>query len=219
MGFGASNIGANIGRGVLHTPSLGLGQTRPPWDLGKRALRDWANTFDGGFIMGNYDPERHHRRSIRLKGYNYAQGGAYFLTLCTWNREHLFGQIIEGQTQLNEYGLLLETEWLNTPKMRIGVELDAYVIMPNHFHAILVMPEVTINPQTNQKSPSALGRLVGGFKAAVTKQVNLKRGAEGVPVWQRNYHEHIIRNEKDLERIREYIFNNPSNWPDDPENV
>ena len=194
-----------------------------------------------------YDPEIHHRRSIRLKGYDYSQAGAYFITICTHNRECLFGEIIDGQMHLNEIGKIVESEWLKTAEIRDEVELDAFTVMPNHVHGIIVItgnsspsepvgahgraPNVDMmaddlgvaavradgHPPL-RRQPKSIGSIMAGFKSTVTKQINEIRQTPGAPVWQRNYYEHIIRHEKALQRIQRYIIENPQQWVYDQEN-
>ena len=190
-----------------------------------------------------YNPNIHNRRSIRLKGYDYSQAGLYFITICCCNHVCLFGDVVNGEMVLNEYGTIACNEWLNTPNIRKNVELDVFVIMPNHLHGIIILngrgelhsPDnviteniitdnvITENIITDNKSgecnsplhgPSNnIGAIVRGYKSSVTKQLNLLN--IGCTVWQRNYHEHIIRNEKSYQTIAGYIVNNPSEWNDD----
>jgi putative transposase len=175
-----------------------------------------------------YDPNKHHQRSIRLQGYDYSRQGAYFVTLCTTNRECLFGEIVDGKLMLNEYGQIVNEEWLNTALVRPSVELDEYVVMPNHLHGIIVLTDTDRVGATRRVAPSAyppkgpitgsIGAIIAQFKAVSTKRINRLRSVRGVRVWQRNYFEHIIRNERSLNQIREYIQNNPLLWADDLEN-
>jgi putative transposase len=183
----------------------------------------------------NYNPEKHHRRSIRLPGYNYSQAGYYFVTICCYKRQCLFGEIVDGVMQLNQYGeIVAETyQWLS--QRYPYLILDEWIIMPNHFHGIMVLTNnsrsdsrtaptksrkdiilteqnLPINPELKRK---ILGRLIGALKTVSTKQINLIRNTPGTPVWQRNYYEHIIRNEKALNNIRQYIINNPLSWQKD----
>lgn len=163
------------------------------------------------------------RRSIRLPHYDYARCGAYFVTICVHNRIALFGRIVGSDVCLNEFGQLVCSEWQRTPVVRPNVELDEHVIMPNHLHGIVkimqpgrgVLPYAHCGPGSPSQS---LGAIVRGFKAATTKYINEIRQTPGARVWQRNYYEHVIRNEKELERIREYIANNPAQWALDREN-
>ena len=192
-----------------------------------------------------YNPEIHHRRSIRLRNYNYSQNGAYFVTLITKNRENLFGEIKNGEMILNDIGRVVEDEWLMSQKIRKEIELDEYCIMPNHFHAIVsivgangvcpdsegvcpdsegvcpdsegVCPDSEGECHSPLRKSKSLSSLMAGFKSSVTKRINIVRDMNGLPVWQRNYYEHIVRNESDLRNIRQYIIQNPLNWENDDE--
>jgi putative transposase len=173
-----------------------------------------------------YIPQKHHRHSVRLKGYNYTKPGAYFLTICTYNRECLFGDIADGKMILNAFGKIAEAEWLRSPEIRSYVELDEYSIMPNHVHGIIMVHEnvgatrrVAPTDKPHGPKPGSVGAIVGQFKSVVIKQINRSRGTPSAPVWQRNYHEHIIRDEMELNRIREYIRQNPLKWAEDRENL
>lgn len=183
--------------------------------------------------------KKRNRRSIRLRDYDYSSPGEYFITICTQNRECLFGEVVDGEMVLNEFGKIAHDEWLQTEKLRNNVELDVFVIMPNHMHAIFGItaaikkfrqPTVGAYRHTplhetdsKFKSPSkTVGAIVRGYKSTVTKQINQFRKTPGQRVWQRNYYEHIIRNKKSLNRIRKYILNNPALWVDDenhPDNI
>lgn len=167
------------------------------------------------------------RRSIRLRGYDYSQDGAYFITICTYGRECLFGSITEGELSLNEYGLAVRAEWMKTSQVRTNLETDVFVVMPNHFHAVLFIGKTTGTARrAATDTREAFGRprsdslptVVRSFKAAVTKLVNDLRGTPGMPVWQRNYYEHVVRGEADLEIIRDYVTGNPGKWSLDAEN-
>ena len=174
-----------------------------------------------------YIPDIHHRRSIRLTGYDYASTGAYFVTICTHNRECLFGEITDGAMCTNSLGQIVSSEWLLTDALRREITLDAYVVMPNHFHAIVVTTAPTGRSSGHpasggahsraplQRRPRSLASLMAGFKASVTTRINAVRESPGTPVWQRNYYEHVIRSETDLVRLREYIAANPARWPED----
>ena len=182
--------------------------------------------------MTHIIPANRHRKSIRLKGYDYSQPGAYFVTICTQDRECLFGEIEEGQVRLNRYGSIVEQEWLRTPSVRPQVELDTYVIMPNHVHGIIIIHQSKriglpivgatrrVAPTQRPTGPSSgsLGAIMAQFKSLVTKRSNELRNTPGTSVWQRNYHEHVIRNEDDFSRVREYIINNPTLWEGDGNN-
>ena len=189
-----------------------------------------------------YNPEKHHRRSIRLKNYDYASSGAYFVTIVTHGRQCLFGQIVDGQMRLNEWGAIAERCWMEIPQHYPYVILDAFVIMPNHVHGIIILNENNFNGSivgaigANNHSPfvgaknfsplqndrprgtsQTIGSIVRGFKIGVTKW--FRQHTDIYNVWQRNYYEHIIRNDMELQRIREYIVNNPTNWRNDENNL
>lgn len=168
-----------------------------------------------------FDPCVHKRRSIRLKGYDYRQPGAYFVTICTLNRDMLLREIAEdsqgaSQLLLNRHGRIATECWLWLAEQYPYVELDEWVVMPNHLHGILVLSDGRGGSRIAPTKP--LGRLIGAFKTVSTKQMNEMRSTPGAPVWQRNYYEHIIRDEADLDRIRRYIAENPFRWADDENN-
>ena len=170
-----------------------------------------------------YDPETHHRRSIRYEGFDYSQSGAYFVTVCAWNRECLFGQVAGTAVELTREGQIAQEEWLKTAQHRPHVRLDQYVVMPNHFHGIVILEgqEGTARrapTRFGEALPKSLPTLIGAFKSAAARRINLLRGTSGQPVWQRNYFEHIIRNDESLSQIRLYIANNPLHWDVDSEN-
>jgi putative transposase len=182
----------------------------------------------------NYDPNIHHRRSIRLEGYDYSQEGLYFVTICTEKRDCLFGDIFNGEMVLNEMGMIAYHEWLETPVIRKNVGLDVFVVMPNHIHGIIIIKEAGCggelnspfnNPMNNIEegvcntplhSPSqTIGSIVRGYKASVTGKINALKNTKGIVVWQSNYWEHIIRDEGSYSNISEYIINNAFNWNTD----
>ncbi len=198
-----------------------------------------------------YNPEKHHRRSIRLKGYDYSAAGAYFITLCTYQRQCLFGEIMDGAMHLSPYGKIVQEEWMQSSTIRQEIELDGWVIMPDHMHGIVMITHHDINvgahgrvpphvPQTPQqyeyvpppfapptfgpkpyaptphcvppRKPKSISSFMAGFKSAATKRINILRDTPRTPVWQRNYHERIIRDELALNNIRRYIQMNPLQW-------
>jgi putative transposase len=164
-----------------------------------------------------------HRRSLRLKDYNYANPGAYFVTICTKDRIPLLGDIIEGDMRLTDYGRIVDQEWKISAKIRREITLDTFVLMPNHIHGIILINESDVgatggSPVRSGPRQYSLASFLGGFKSATTKHINNLRQSPGTPVWQRNYYEHVIRNEQSLHRIREYIANNPARWDFDREN-
>jgi putative transposase len=168
-----------------------------------------------------YGPAQHHRRSIRLPAYDYAQAGAYFVTLVSHARECLFGQVIDGEMRLNALGEVVVEEWRRTGEIRREVEPDILVVMPNHIHGIVIVGahgRAPLHRAPLHRSPRSVGSFVAGFKSAVTKRINEMRGTPGLPLWQRNYYEHIIRNEEDLNHVRQYVVDNPARWEHDEEN-
>ena len=163
-----------------------------------------------------YRPDIKPHKSIRLKGYDYSRAGAYFVTICTHNKECLFGSVMDENMVLNDFGRMVDVEWLKTAEIRKNVVLDGYVIMPNHFHGIVLITEnnsgkarlatthgnVQIKMEFGKPQSGSLSVIVGSFKSAVARQINLTRNTPGKEVWQRNYYEHIIRNPDELNRIR-----------------
>ena len=170
-----------------------------------------------------YDPEIHHRRSIRLRGYDYSQPGKYFVTVCTQDKAAVFGEIVEGKMRRNEYGEIVAVCWGWLAKRYGSVELEEWVVMPNHLHGIIVIPgdgmESKLRGGSRTTPTKPLGRLIGAFKTVSAQRVNEMRNTPGAPLWQRNYYEHIIRNDDELSKIREYIATNPLRWAQDPENL
>lgn len=175
-----------------------------------------------------YNPDVHHRRSIRLKEYDYTQAGAYFVTIVTYQREPLFGEIVDGVMKLNPLGEIARQEWFKTAELRPYVELyeDEFVVMPNHAHGIIWNVGADGGAERRSARTSAadekphvdagsLGAIVRAYKSAVTYAINAARQSRGVTVWHRNYYEHIIRDDADLKRIRDYIANNPLRWTED----
>jgi putative transposase len=154
------------------------------------------------------------RLSIRLPTHNYSGSAAYLVTLCTYDQAHLFGKVIEGIVQLSPIGRIVYDCWLSTPVVRPGVALDSFVVMPNHMHAIIWMPRSgrPRSPCVLTRPPRSLGSLVAGYKAACTSRVRALIGSREIKVWQRNYHERVIRDPRALYRIRLYISANPLRW-------
>lgn len=203
-----------------------------------------------------YDPAKHHRRSIRLRGYDYAWAGTYFVTLCAQHRECLFGEVMGNKMRLNVAGQIVATIWQSIPRHFPGVTLEAWIIMPNHLHGIIVIgdqrrgeavaydspasttPRLAIaspnpphpapkkpeplptdaSPRQDGTQPGSLSAIVQNFKSVSTRKINRIRNTPGGPVWQRNYYEHILRDEAALNRIRQYIGDNPRQWAEDENN-
>ena len=167
------------------------------------------------------------RKSTRLPEYDYGQTGAYFLTICTYQRECLFGEIADGEMRLNACGNVVVEEWLRSSGVRVEIELDAFVVMPNHVHAIVIMHNdvgaTGRSPLGAARRPGgpakrSLGAFIAGFKSSVTSRINQLRSTQGARIWQRNYYEHVVRSPAEHDRIRRYIADNPRAWPDDEEN-
>jgi len=154
-----------------------------------------------------YNPNIHHRKSIRLKNYDYSKPGVYFITICTNNREQIFGEINYGEMNLNQYGIIIEQHLTNLQNHYSYIELDTFIIMPDHLHAIIKSNHL------DERRP--LSEIIRGFKSFSAQQINKMRQTNGMPFWQRNYYEHIIRNHNELNKIREYITNNPLGWDDE----
>lgn len=215
-----------------------------------------------------YDPDKHHRKSIRLKGYDYSRAGAYFVTICVQNRECLFGEIRNGKMLLNDFGKIIDHHWQKIPTHFENAALDEYVIMPNHFHGVLWLvgdgntanPENAItgitgitvgakhsgqplsseqndvagnasplqqrpNQRPNQRpdrptgtTPGSLSAVIQNFTSITSRKINQIRKTPGKKLWQRNFHDRIIRNDRELFNIRQYIIDNPLKWEVDNEN-
>jgi REP element-mobilizing transposase RayT len=175
-----------------------------------------------------YDPQKHHRRSIRLKGYDYTQAGAYFVTICAYQRLHVFGEVINGEMVLNETGKIARDEWFKTAELRPYVELfeDEFVVMPNHGHGIIWIvgarrrrTPTDVVEKFGKPVKGSIPTIVRAYKSAVTYAVNGAQNMRGAVLWQHNYYEHIIRNDRELNNIRWYIVNNPLNWQLDRDNL
>ena len=183
-----------------------------------------------------------HRQSTRLKEFDYAQAGAYFITIVTHKRECFFGEVIGDRIVLSTYGKIAFTEWFKSSGIRQEIQLhdDEFVIMPNHVHGIVwfisenKIPNLENKPslgvrahgraplQANhnalRRQPRSLSSFISGYKASVTKKINKLRDTPGSAVWMRNYHDRIIRNDGELRALREYIRDNPLRWELDREN-
>jgi REP element-mobilizing transposase RayT len=159
-----------------------------------------------------YDRNKHHRRSLRLKGYDYSQAGAYFVTICTEDRQCLFGDVADGHMELNEAGQAVQETWKDLTVRFPSVVLDTFVAMPNHIHGIITMV------QGAATSAPPLGDIMRAFKSVSAIQVNRLLLRSGQPLWQRNYYERILRTEEDLNCTRQYILDNPAKWSEDADN-
>jgi putative transposase len=189
-----------------------------------------------------YDLQKHHRHSIRLKEYDYTQPGAYFITICAYQRMHIFGEVVNGEMVLNETGKIARAEWFKTAELRPYVKLheDEFMVMPNHAHGIIWIVDKAGVPcrhipdwagqragQRPVPTTESFGKPVRGsiptivraYKSAVTYVVNNTQNMRGAVLWQKNYYEHIIRNDRELNNIGWYIVNNPYNWLLDRDNL
>ena len=182
------------------------------------------------------------RKSPRLQGYDYASEGAYFVTICTQNRAHLFGDVVDGEMMLNTLGCIVETCWDDLPNHYHNIQLDAFVVMPNHIHGIIFIsnhdvgggfkPALT-KPSPTKPSPAkpaltkpiptkpslttptkrhGLTEIVRGLKTFSARKINQVRDTPGTSVWQRSFHDHIIHDPHGLNKIRAYIATNPAHW-------
>lgn len=179
-----------------------------------------------------YNPDIHHRRSIRLKGFDYSSANAYYVTLCVEGRECLFGEILAGDMRVNYAGRLIAEVWQGLPERFPHVTTDEFVVMPNHFHGIIIINDVVGAPlaapgfNSDRKangmgaasSAPTLGTILRAFKSISAIGVNRLMQRRERPLWQRNYFERIIRNDKEMTVAREYIRRNPVQWDQDKEN-
>ncbi|MGB3974872.1 MAG: transposase [bacterium] len=181
------------------------------------------------------------RRLLRLRTYDYSAPGAYFITVCVQNRECMFGEIVDGSMNLNHAGLIVQETWNALPEHYPHAQLDAFIIMPNHLHGIIILNSkdedsgnvskvnfvnnssaphfrrggFQTRPSPDVKPQHGLSEIVRALKTFSSRRINAYRQSPGARLWQRGYYEHIIRNETDLIQIRDYILNNPSRWETD----
>ncbi|MFK5925447.1 MAG: transposase [Desulfuromusa sp.] len=188
-----------------------------------------------------FDPDIHQRRSIRLSGYDYTSAGFYFITVCVGHRECLLGEIVDGEVVLNAAGRMVERIWQELPDNYPGIGVDIHVVMPNHFHGIIILhPPVSCvgaGPRACPDSHGSQGEghpqggaptlslpdVVHRFKSMTTARYRQGVNHHNWPpfpgkLWQRNYYDRIIRNENELHNIRQYIYDNPMQWETDEEN-
>jgi len=177
-----------------------------------------------------FDPQKHHRQSIRLKGYDYTQPGMYFVTFCVRERVCELGEIRDGEMMFSLLGRVIFDFWGQVPVHFPGVEVDTFVVMPNHVHAIITIIDRRGDVSSPKNLPLAqggetpplqgatLGKIVAYYKYQTTVQINALRDNISTPFWQRGYYEHIVRNERELQNIRKYIRENPLKWEFDRDN-
>jgi len=175
------------------------------------------------------DQPTYHRRSIRLDGFDYSQNGAYFVTLVTFQRQCLLGKVLDGQMVLSSIGKIVREEWFSSANIRKEIHLDAedFIVMPNHIHGVVQFVGAQgLRPISNsggrrpplQRKPQSLSSFIAGFKSSTTRRVIAFDETIAGSIWQRNYYEHIIRDEREWARIRAYLEANPANWARDEEN-
>ena len=174
-------------------------------------------------MADDQDTTKRTRRSIRLKEYDYSRPGLYFVTIVTHQRRCLFGEVVGGKVQLNSVGTIVSEIWSDLPNRFPNVSVDMFVVMPNHIHVILNVGAQFIAPSDTPRSRQGamncaptLGEIIRTFKAVSTHKIRQSENRSFG--WQRNYYEHVIRNEQSLNRIRQYILDNPLKWELDPEN-
>ncbi len=173
---------------------------------------------------------RRRRQTIRLQTFDYTSHGAYFVTICTNGRRPLLARIVDGRSEPTAIGQIALNEWRRTAELRPDVTLDEFIVMPNHVHGIIWLsrpavvaaqraaPLPSLPGRAFAVVPRSLGAVVRAFKAATTKRANELCGTPARPVWQRNYYERVIRDDRELNRAREYVRANPLKWDDDPNN-
>jgi len=176
------------------------------------------------------------RKSVRLKGFDYSSPGYYFITICTYERQHLFGDIVDKTMHQNDYGKIAETELLRTKEKRNYIDIEKYVIMPNHIHLLVVIKDGAdiTNTDTARRVPTterfgqptikSIPTIIRAYKSAtcneIRKYVGTRRAvSDELPqtdtIWQDRYHEHIIRDQDEYRRIWQYIDENPAKWTED----
>lgn len=161
------------------------------------------------------------RNTLRLPGHDYSSPGAYFVTTCTYNRVCLFGDIRGDEMRLNAFGRIVERCWYALPNHYPNVELDAFVVMPNHIHGIILLVGDDVAPESKRSRAhkrQALPEIVRGFKTFSARGINGIRGTRGEAVWERTFYERIVGDGAALHAIRRYIANNPAQWAMDAEN-
>jgi REP element-mobilizing transposase RayT len=179
-----------------------------------------GNTRFEGERVPAYDPALHHRRSIRLHGYDYRSSGVYFVTICTMSRQCRFGDVVDATVALSAVGRVVDETWQWLAAHHDYVDVGPYIVMPNHLHGIIMLAPDEGGSRTAPTAPAVtprkpVGRLIGAFKTVSTKRVNEVLGTPGDALWQRNYWEHIVRDDESLGRIADYIVNNPITWESD----
>ena len=180
---------------------------------------------------------RHRRGQARLPTFEYSSPGAYFVTVCTLNKEPILGEMQGDSLVPSPAGVIVADAWHDLPQHYAHLVLDAFVVMPNHVHSVVFLvqssstdsvgaglrpaPTHSAGPGVSERaSPRrhGLSEIIRAFKSFSARRINALRGSPGIPVWQRGFYDHVIRNDDDLARIREYIVTNPLRWSLDEEN-
>lgn len=177
--------------------------------------------------MDDFTLEPHHRRSIRLKGYDYSLPGGYFVTVLSFHQKLVFGSITGGLFKANANGNIVRECWQDLKKHYRNIVLDSFVVMPNHIHGVIFLEDARVFPLRDVGAglrpaltkPHELSEIIRAFKSFSARHINKHRNSPGVTVWQRNYYERIIRNDQELDSIRQYIDNNVLNWDSHKENL
>lgn len=154
------------------------------------------------------------RKVLRLNNFDYSGDGFYFVTICSAHKAELFGKVVNEIVVLNNLGRIVEDSWLKVGSLHENIRLDEYVIMPNHVHGIIIIEDNVADANfasTTQRTEMLLSKVIQQFKRAVTIQINKERSGKGA-IWQRSYFDRVIRNEKELYQIRNYIRQNPLKW-------
>src|SRR5215207_6311609 len=165
------------------------------------------------------------RKYPRIRGFDYSTPGMYFVTICTDGRVCLFGEVVDGEMRLSRFGEIAAAAWQDLSNHHPGIVPDTFVVMPNHVHGIIDLTDRSVGAtpaspagRAQTKAAGALGNVVGAFKSSVSRQVNALRQTPAAPVWQRGFHDRVLRDEKDVRHAREYIAENPLKWHLDREN-
>lgn len=168
-----------------------------------------------------YDPSRHHRRTLRLPQHTYASRGSYYVTICTAVRGEIFGTVRRGALHYNAIGRIVYATWLSLPEHYAHVHRDAFVVMPDHVHGILTFDGTQAEFDDSNATPAGIAPplrpgslpvVIRAFKSAATREVNRMHNTPGATLWQGRYYEHVVRDDADMERIRRYIADNPARW-------
>jgi putative transposase len=212
-------VAKSAGKGEWHSPSSSPAQAQNPADrlINTPGYHGNDQTTALIIVMG-FDTHKHHRRSTRLEGYDYSGSGVYFITICTYQRQHLFGQVRKAVMELSPIGQIADEEWQRSAQIRQEVTLGNWVVMPNHFHGIVILDRTHTSEPLEEFNhagqprmrPRSLSSLVAGFKSAVTRRTGKQQR-----IWHRNYHDYVVRDNRAWDAINSYIIRNPIVWGND----